>query len=202
MPLTRTCGRYIGFLGPDGSGKTTIIRSVAAELQRRGVNVERYHWRVRWAGPVAGESTISHPDPHGADPRGHLGSFLQLGWWWTTAWAAWLRRIPFALQRGTWVLIDRGALDAVVDPRRYRNRSPLALRRCWAATQPGPDLWIVLTAEAEVLYTRKPEVPLSDLRDLVFGYRRLSGPHIRHIAVDREVGQVMADVLDALDLRS
>jgi hypothetical protein len=43
VPRTRWAGQVYAFIGPDGAGKTTIARDIAAQLHRRGVRT-----RISW----------------------------------------------------------------------------------------------------------------------------------------------------------
>ncbi|MDH4053325.1 MAG: hypothetical protein OEU93_17290, partial [Rubrivivax sp.] len=72
--------------------------------------------------------------------------------------------------RSTLITFDRYFHDTALDPKRYRLPDRFAFARHAAAWVPAPDLWLVLTAPAEVLLARKAEVPLATARELVAHY--------------------------------
>jgi len=66
---------------------------------------------------------------------------------------------------------------------------------------PKPDLIILLDAEAEVLYARKPEVEMEELKKIVSRYRLFIKNEKRGLLVnsDQEVQKVIADAVRAVE---
>lgn len=152
-------GLTVVFLGPDGSGKTTLIGRVMKDMEPVFARAARcYLFPV----PLDGHNRPPSPDPHSAKSWNTLASMAKLGLWLTRYWAGWLRHILFAKIRSTVIYFDRYYDDILVDSRRYRYGGPVWLARLVRKLVPRPDLFILLDAPAEVLHRRKKELPLEE----------------------------------------
>ena len=163
-------GVLVAFLGLDGSGKSTLIERVVETLQKHDVEAQSKHlhpgllpalstltFRQQESGPVT--------DPHAKEPSGRVISLIRFLYYWLDyALGYWLMIFPQLLTRRCAFLFDRYFYDYLVDPRRCRVRLPTRLVEFFALLTPSPHLVIVLEAEAEVLYRRKPELPLEELK--------------------------------------
>ncbi|MCA1685043.1 MAG: thymidylate kinase-like protein, partial [Planctomycetia bacterium] len=107
-----------------------------------------------------------------------------------------------ALARFTLVLYDRHLVDTLVDPKRYRYTGPAWLLRLIWRLIPKPDLVILLDAPADVIRSRKQEVPPEETRRQCEAYRSLVGamPNGHVVDAARPPEQVAADV-DGIILR-
>lgn len=180
----------IALIGPDGAGKTSVAEQLLRTSRHplkyvyMGTSIEssnialptsRLVHRIkvmqarramrRRGEPAAGAVTL-HGVEHRHDRRGRVGAGFRL-----------LRRVSEEVYRQLWswgyqlagrvVLYDRHFLfDSLPDPsapaseRRLTDRiHDWFLRRLY----PRPDLTILLTAGADVLYARKQEVPIDYL---------------------------------------
>lgn len=202
-------GPTIVLLGPDGSGKSTVATRLSEALQYsfKPDKSLRVHWkpvvffrRRRAARPPT-------TNPHGGVPRGGVASALALAFHWLEFWLGQLLQfLPVRFRNGL-VLIDRYHYDFVVDPRRYRLRTPEWLANGLFRLLPAPDLVFLLDAPPEVLLSRKQEVPPDELarqrvvfRKLVAGLR---GGTIVNCAqpVDAVVAEITRKVLSHLVVR-
>lgn len=190
---------FIAFLGCDGSGKSTVIERIDADLREQGIAVVRGHWRPA-PFDAARDSSGAADDPHGIAPRGTFGSIAKLGWLWFSWWAGWFRGLGRCAKSGC-VIFDRFHADLLVDPRRYRYGGPMALARLASALMPQPDLVVFLDAAPEVLFSRKQEVSLEILADSRKRYLTLCATHPRFRVIDayRPVEEVVTAVRYELD---
>jgi thymidylate kinase len=167
-------GLWVAVLGPDGSGKSTVIENMQAALAMGFRRTARFHLRPQWLrGTSAGEAV--NTDPHGQAPRGVLASTAKLIFFWADyAIGFWVRVRPL-LVRSTLVIFDRYYPDLLIDPRRFRYSGPRWLARLVGALIPMPDLMLILDAPAEVLQARKQEVSAQETARQVEAYREFAG---------------------------
>jgi thymidylate kinase len=190
---------FIAFLGCDGSGKSSVIEGVAAEMSGRGVSVTRGHWRPSpW--DSGRPQTGSAEDPHGNPPRGALSSLMKLGWVAISWWSGWCLGLRKKAGRGL-VIFDRYHADLLVDPRRYRYGGPMALARLASAWMPQPDIVFFLDAEPDVLLARKQEVSLEALAASRCAYLSLAASNSRLQVIDaaRPLEEVVGRVIYEID---
>ena len=187
-------GVWVVLLGPDGSGKSSVIEGLERDLAPRFRAVRRFHLR-----PHFGLRAPDGPpviDPHGRPPRGLLASLAKLGVWWADCVVGYLIVVRPALRRRALVVFDRYVDDLVVDPRRYRYGAPLSLARLVARWTPRPHVFVVLDAPQAVLRERKREVEPEETTRQREAYRSLAGARGNAVLVDasRSLDQVVAEV--------
>jgi thymidylate kinase len=191
--ILRPTGLWVVFLGPDGSGKSTILKRVAAEIAPAFRRTQLFHLR---APLIDGTYIRSGADPHGRPARGAIASLGQLLLNVVRCWFGYWLRVWPALMRSTFVGFDRYFHDLLVDPRRYRYGGPRWLAKLTSAAVPTPDLWILLDAPRLVIEARKKEVPSSEIDRQRRAYRelvtRLRGGHIVDAA--KSLDEVVHDV--------
>lgn len=169
--ILRPTGLVIAVLGPDGSGKTTVIEHLERELAPAFRRVIRYHLRTHFGAASRGTAVT---DPHGQKPRGHLASAAKVVLFILDYWMGWLRWVYPAKIRSSLVVFDRYYHDMLVDPVRYRLPRGSFLQRVLAPLVPRPDIWLVLHAPPEMLVARKGEITLEAAREISQGYERLA----------------------------
>ena len=205
--LTQPTGLCIAFLGADGSGKSTLIERVGAELRESFRQVRFRHLRP---GLLLARRGASGPvvDPHGKAPRGVAGSLLKLGHFWADYVLGGLLWLYPLRVRSTLVIFDRYYHDLLVDPLRYRYGAPLAPARWLGRLVPQPDLAFVLDAPAEVLQARKQEVSREESERQRSAYvdtaAALRGARVVDASqpIDAVVASVLAQVIDHLEART
>src|SRR5690606_25179337 len=72
-------GLFVVFLGPDGSGKSSVIDALVPRLSLAFISRSaRWHLRPDLDRRKAAEQGKVHPDPHGKPPRNAIASVLKL----------------------------------------------------------------------------------------------------------------------------
>lgn len=179
--VMRPTGFVIAVLGPDGSGKTTVINHLEAEFAPAFRCVKRFHFRPYFGKPR--ESTVVEA-PHAAPPRSWMTSAAKIAMFLADYWISWLAVIQPAKDRSTLIIFDRYYHDMLVDCRRYRLPESFPLARWAAHLVPHPDLWMVLSAPAEELVERKGEISHTVARQLSAAYSEFAGRLHNSVVID------------------
>lgn len=169
-------GIFVAVLGLDGAGKTTLINLARRDLERllHGTT-ECRHWRPDFLPRLAAlmgrdidKTGAPNPNPHGKPPSGSLVSILRLAYYSVDyILGFWLSILPKLIKSeggANVVFFDRYFCDYFIDPARYSVSSPEWIVRLFWLVVPKPDLIIMLRPEPEIVYARKPELPVEELR--------------------------------------
>lgn len=203
--IAQPTGFVIAVLGPDGSGKTTVLRHLEQELAPAFRKSHRFHLRPHF-GKKPSEGAVSNP--HAQAARGWLASCLKVGLFTADYWLGWLRQVWPAKIRSTLVVFDRYYHDMLVDHKRYRLPENFAPARWLAPLIPQPDMWVVLSAPAESLVARKGEISLNDAHRLTAAYKKLASELPNAVIVDtgtrfeETAQQLIEAILDRLARRA
>ena len=164
--MTQT-GRFITLEGGEGTGKSTLIQGLRAELERRGydVLVTREPGGTPLAERIRGLA-LSPPDDLNWSPLAHA---LLMN---TSREDHLSKRIRPALARGTWVLCDRFA-DSTRAYQSIDGVDPEILLQIERAVigDTRPNLTLVLDAAPEALANRREARGVSDVfeaKDMTF----------------------------------
>jgi len=195
LRLRAPTGLRIAFLGPDGSGKSTVIAAVTEQLSQSFRHVEYRHLRPGKLPKKANAEPVT--TPHAKPLRSKLGSHLKLLYFWGQYMVGNLTWLYPRYVCSTLVIFDRYFHDLLADPVRYRYGGSLTLARLLGRSLTQPDLVFILDAPAEVLQNRKQEVSLAESARQRTAYQSLAAefnrPHI--INTNQPVAQVTQDVL-------
>lgn len=156
-------GLDVIFLGPDGAGKSSVIRAVRQELVGAFAKTTRYSFPPALLSWLHRQPTGPDSLPHAVRPRSFLASVSRaVCYWFVYHTLGYFATVHLALASSTLVIHDRHLVDTLVDPRRYRYAGPAWLLRLIWRLIPKPDLVILLDAPPEVLQARKQEVPFEE----------------------------------------
>lgn len=153
-------GLLIVFLGPDGCGKSTIIQSISHDLAPAFRQIHYQHLRPKLG--CKKKEDISISDPHRQTKRNVITSIIKIFYFLFDYVFGYYFTIKPKLVRSTLVIFDRYYHDILVDPKRYRYGGPFCLAYLISRFIPKPDLVILLDAPAEILQSRKQEVPFTE----------------------------------------
>ncbi len=198
-PITGCNGVIIAFLGPDGSGKSSVVKALEDTAPRGFTGVDRYHlFPFRKEGDSgAGAAVI---DPHRQPPRSYPECVLKLLYLFALYVAGYWLNIRARSRAGRLIVFDRYYHDLLVDPLRYRFGGPMWLARWIGKLIPKPDLWIFLDATAEVLQARKQEVSFDETARQRLAYTELARGLNNSVVVDasQPLDKVVSDVNSAI----
>lgn len=187
-------GLVIGVLGPDGSGKTTMLEKVKEDIYPAFRRINQYHlFPLSKSGD--GSDTVV-VDPHQLKQRGAVLSFLKLLYFvWVYNWG-YVRLVYPQKVKSTLVIFDRYYQDVLMDPLRYRNGTPKWVASMIGKLIPSPELWIVLDAPTEVIQQRKQEVSKEETDRQRQNYRDFAQNTKNCLLVDtnRDIKDISRDV--------
>jgi thymidylate kinase len=160
--MSQPTGGWVAFIGPDGSGKSAVISAIRQQFTFAYREVRCFHLRPKSLRktPSVGAAVT---DPHGQRPRGLLMSLAKVLFLLADYFVGFLAQVAPAIRRSQLLIFDRYIYDLLIDCKRIRYGGPLWLLRFVARIVPRPDLVILLDAPAEVLWSRKQEVPFEEV---------------------------------------
>lgn len=186
-------GLWVTFLGPDGSGKSTVLTRIEERFKPAFRLTCDSHLRPGIIGPQRRPESVT--TPHALPARGIVGSVAKIGLIWTDYIVGYFVRIRPRLVRSTLVLFDRCFHDLEVDPLRYRYGGPRLLAVLAARVAPRPALFLILDAPTDILQARKLEVTSMECDRQRAEYQRLAA-RLQSRAVTVDVSTELDDVVD------
>ncbi len=192
--IIKPTGIVIAFLGPDGSGKSTIIDGLMnATLPFR--KTAYFHLK-----PIKSNTTnTTTVAPHEYPPYSTLKSYVKLLFFIFQYNYGWIKNIASLKIRSTLVVFDRYYDDLIVDHRRYRYGGSKNIARSIRAFIPKPDLYFILTTDASIIYNRKKEVEPNELNRQIKSYVKLTDGKTHHnVDVNRVPETIIKEVFTIL----
>ncbi len=187
-------GLFVVIMGPDGTGKSTLIEHLVEAVGPVFRRHRIFHWRpmLLWRRKFGGDTA----HPHGQPPHGSWWSTVRLFAHLLDYWLGYCLLIRPLLARSGLVVFDRYFHDVVADPKRYRFGGPLWLARFLSRLIPKPDLFFALDAPVEVIFSRKQEVLREDVLSQRLVYLQFANTFRHGRVVDSAVPleRVVADV--------
>ncbi|MDO4714850.1 MAG: hypothetical protein Q4A44_01010 [Bacteroidales bacterium] len=175
--LCSNTGFSIGFTGPDGSGKTTIINLLIENFGSIFHTAHAYyHFRPQLFGNlgdmaqsigVKKEVDRNYSQPHRGKKTGTFSSLLRLAYYTTDYILGYWFKVK-SLTRITYLVIfDRYFTDIICDSRRSRiNLSTKFLYTFGKLFIPSLDYNILLTAKTDTILARKQELDAQSIAEI------------------------------------
>lgn len=187
-------GLKISFLGPDGSGKSTIIDALEkVDIPFR--RVDYFHLKPRIIGQKGDGKPV--PNPHEKSLYPGLLSYIK---WLHFALDYWLGlpKVRLLKTKSSLVIFDRYYDDFYVDPRRFRYGGKVSFARNMKKVVPQMELTFILISDPDVIYSRKKEVRFDELTRQIGVYRGLEGGSYILIDVNKDVDVIINEILGHL----
>ena len=190
--ILKPTGLSIVFLGPDGSGKSTIIDKLM-QIQLPYRRKDYFHLK-----PFSQQDskTTTIEDPHALPVYSSMKSYMKLLYFIYQYNIGWLKNIVKLKIKSSLIIFDRYYDDLLVDSKRYRYGGRKYIAKLARFFIPKPDLYFILTADPEVIYERKQEVPFEELKKQVQDYKALAdNKRYFLIDVDKSPDEIVKEIV-------
>jgi len=178
--MRRPSGVFIVFLGPDGSGKSTIANEVLKILKGGFRKTWHFHWRPgilpslgRKKRLSSNKNTTNAPVPSTTFKYG-VGLSLARFFYYFADFALGSVKITLARMQTTLVVSERYYYDHFVHPERYAFKIPKWVFRIGLVAIRKPDLVIVLENDPRIIWERKKELPLEEITRQLDLYKKFA----------------------------
>tara|TARA_B100001027_G_scaffold216156_1_gene191720 strand:+ start:168 stop:1349 length:1182 start_codon:yes stop_codon:yes gene_type:complete len=158
----------ICFLGPDGSGKTTLINL----LNHQPLFINKYYYHLKPLKSLKQSKNLIE-DPHKHPPYPMVLSLLKLFYFLFQYNCGWLLNIFFKKLTPSLIIFDRYYDDILVDFKRYRFPRLTYFSKLVNLFIPKPQLYFVLISKPDIIHKRKKEVIYKELERQINEYKLL-----------------------------
>ncbi len=189
--ILKPTGISIAFLGPDGSGKTTIINGLLnSNLPFR--RTDYFHLKPIYP---KNKSEVVTSNPHQYEPYNVFKSIAKLIYFVWQYNIGWIKNIIPLKIKSSLVIFDRYYDDLIADNKRYRYGGGNYMAIFFRVFIKKPKLYFILVTDPDIIYKRKQEVLFSELQNQVEKYRELAdGKRYFEIDVNNEPNLIVKRV--------
>lgn len=184
-------GYCVALLSPDGGGKSSVFEKIEDTCWGSFHGITKMYFRphlLRNPGmlnpihPVP--ESADNPDPHGKKPNGLLKSLIRYFYYNIDYLLGYNLLVRKKCIQKQLVVFDRYYYDYFVDLKRYRYSFPSWIPRAFAWSIPTPDLILVLEGTPEVLYKRKKELSLDEIKRQTKAYHSIAQKYDNAVIID------------------
>lgn len=186
-------GFTIAIMGTDGAGKTTIIEKIKEPLNEAVHNSLFYeHMRPNLIPNIAqlfGKKKQEGPviNPHSSKASGVLGSLFRLFYYSFDYIFGYLIKVyPMMVKKSAIWIFDRYYYDYMIDQKRARINLPKWVINSMNIIIPSPDLILCFGAKPEIIFDRKPELPLKEVTKQVNKLKQFCINNNKAVWIDTE----------------
>lgn len=200
-------GESVALLSPDGGGKSTIIEALKTTCwgSFHGIQVEYFrpnllanagHYKL----VNSTEPTKTNPNPHDVELDGLIKSLARY-FFYNLDFLFGSIKIQLLKIKKKLVIFDRYYYDYFVDLRRYKFSFPPYVPKLFRFMIPKPNLIFILTGTPEILYNRKKELEISEMRRQIKAFESLKAIYKNSILInvddpiDEVVNQITMSII-------
>ncbi len=192
--ISAPTGLIISFLGPDGAGKSTIIQEIYDNnLPFR--RIDYFHLK-----PIIKKNNFPNnkvvENPHCYQPYGKIKSYLKLVYFIFLYNYGWFKNVWVLQRKSSLCIFDRYYDDIIIDPKRYRFGGIIFVAKLARYLIPRPTIYFVLTADAKIIFRRKKEVSMKELKRQIIDYQLLAdGKRYYNIDTNKSIEEIKVEVI-------
>lgn len=123
-------------------------------------------------------------NPHRNQPANRISSFFRMAYYMMDYIVGWQKVIRKNVQYDRFTIFDRYSYDFIVDPRRSKINLPKGWRKFLVSLTPKPQIMFLLQTKPEIIYERKQELCLEEIRRQCREYEELAKKDRRFIVID------------------
>jgi thymidylate kinase len=201
----RSSGPFIGLIGPDGSGKTTLADAIRERCAAADIRFFYVHWRPSILRALPVQPRSGPPVPKRASPStvttaDRALSLLRILRSAAVFNASYLCRVRPRLRAGAVVVADRWVYNYVGQPWSVRyHASPRLAGFVCRYLVIRPRYLFVLDGDPDEIAQRKNEVTAEEVRDELERIRaELGRMNLRALRIDRSPVQLADEVVNQL----
>lgn len=161
--VIKPTGLFIAIIGTDGSGKSTVINKLSAELAPVFRRISLQHWKPSLFNKNNSQK-ITVTEPHKEAPRSIFVSCVKLLIYLLQYLSGYVIKIFPMKVRSTLIVFDRYYYDFLVDQKRFRLKLPKKIIKIFSFLIPRPDLIFHLNTKPSIALERKNELNLEELK--------------------------------------
>lgn len=201
-------GMSIAILAPDGGGKSTVIKEIRDRVSGSFHGIDIRYIRPRLFKNIGNYNFINptkeeenNPNPHDKELHSPLKSLVRFLFYNLDYQLGTLLDVRLQKVKKKLVIYDRYYYDYYVDMKRYQYNLPKWLPKVLEFSIPKPDLIFILDAPAEILYKRKQELTIEELKRQRNEYKKVANKMKNAIIIDASqsievvVGEITTNIL-------